>query len=201
MAYDPLTGAYSNDEKTDAAAFAQTDEIKTEETEASQDTQDTDKKEYFKEEKVPKLNKKAIIICLAAVALLLLILRFLKDSGTKTKKTPEKKQASDIIVPEFGDYKNRGYKDTPLREEAGTVSTEEDKPSAVPADYELPRPEQRSAAPKRHKPRTPTPIKQMQTIILPPALLIWLRYKSRVMKRKICRIINSVFMKRIEPSL
>ena len=146
MAYDPLTGAYSNDEKTDAAAFAKTDEVKTEEIEASQDT---DKKEDFKEEKVPKLNKKAIIICLAAAALLLLVLRFLKDSGIKTKKTPEKKQASDIIVPEFGDYKNRGYKETPLPEEAGTVSTEEDKPPAVPADYELPRPEKRSAAPKR----------------------------------------------------
>ena len=148
MAYDPLTGAYINDEKADEATFAKAAEIKTEETESSQDIQDSNTKEEFKEEKVPKLNKKMIIIFLAAAAMLLLALRFFKNHSPNTKKAQEKKQASDIIVPEFGDYKNRGYKGTPLEAEADTISTEEDKPPAVPTDYELPKPENRRTAPR-----------------------------------------------------
>jgi len=102
MAYDPLTDAYSNDEKTDEAAFAKSSDAGAGETEASQEAQDADTKEDFKEEKVPKLNKKMIIIFLAAAAILLLALRFFKNHRPDIKKTQEKKQASDIIVPEFG---------------------------------------------------------------------------------------------------
>ena len=148
MAYDPLTGAYSNDEKADAEAFTKAAKVTTEETEFSQDIQGTDTKEEFKEEKVPKLNKKMIIIFLAAAAMLLFTLRFFKNHSPNTKKTQEKKQASDIIVPEFGDYKNRGYKGTPIATEADTISTEEDKPPVVPADYDLPKPENRRTAPR-----------------------------------------------------
>ena len=146
MAYDPLTGAYINDEKADAEAFTKATEVKTEETESSQDIQDSNTKEEFKEEKVPKLNKKMIIIFLAAAAIFLLALRFFKNHSPNTKKTQEKKQASDIIVPEFGDYKNRGYKDT--LQETDTPLTEKDKPPAVPTDYELPKPENRRTAPR-----------------------------------------------------
>lgn len=146
MAYDPLTGAYINDEKADAEAFTKATEVKTEETESSQDIQDSNTKEEFKEEKVPKLNKKMIIIFLAAAAIFLLALRFFKNHSPNTKKAQEKKQASDIIVPEFGDYKNRGYKDT--LQETDTPLTEKDKPPVVPTDYELPKPENRRTAPR-----------------------------------------------------
>lgn len=146
MAYDPLTGAYINDEKADAEAFTKAAEVTTEETESSQDIQDTDTKEDFKEEKVPKLNKKVIIIFLAAAAMLLIALRFFKNHRPDIKKTQEKKQASDIIVPEFGDYKNRGYKDTPIPEATNAPVIEESKTPVVPAEYELPKPENRKAA-------------------------------------------------------
>lgn len=148
MAYDPLTDAYSNDEKTDEAAFAKSSDTGAGETEVSQDAQDADTKEDFKEEKVSKLNKKMIIIFLAAAAILLLALRFFKNHRPDIKKTQEKKQASDIIVPEFGDYKNRGYKDTPITEEKDTSGTEESKIPARAADYELPKPENTRTAPR-----------------------------------------------------
>ena len=138
MAYDPMTGAYTADEKADEQAFAQKDNVKPEENEI---IQTEDSKEDFKEEKVAKLNKKAILIALTCAALLLLVLRLLKDNGTKVKKSPEKKQASDIIVPEFGDYRNRAYQGDSKANES--INTDEPIPAipARPAQYEFRPPE------------------------------------------------------------
>ena len=149
MAYDPITGAYATDEKSDEQAFTKKDNSTPEELEVVQNIPDTNRKEDFKEEKVAKLNKKAILIALTCAALLLLVLRLLKDNGTKVKKSPEKKQASDIIVPEFGDYRNRAYQGDSKANES--INTDEPIPAipARPAQYEF-RPPVTKSIPAEH---------------------------------------------------
>ena len=150
MAYDPITGAYATDEKSDEQIFAKAAEIKKEESDSTQDTQEVDTKEEFKEEKVAKLNKKAILIALSCAALLLFVLRFLHGSSRKHKKAPEKKQASDIIVPEFGNYKSRAYKGgnaQTTEQEAIIADVTASEEPARPAQYEFRRPQTDSAPP------------------------------------------------------
>lgn len=130
MTLDPLTGAYVADTHTDADAFKNAGTSKTHDAKPTPPAE----KEEFKEEKVAKLNKKAIIIGIASVVLILMGLRFFKSSRVLKKKRPEKKAATDIIMPEFGDYKNRGYKeDMPPTESVVQTSITES-----PAEYTLP---------------------------------------------------------------
>lgn len=56
-----------------------------------------------------KLNKKAIIIIITSIGIVLCFFRLLDTDKTKEKKQ-EIGSASEIMIPDFGDYQNRTYK-------------------------------------------------------------------------------------------
>lgn len=93
MEFDPITGAYI--ENIGEKDSSQAEEI----NDTFQEETNLEKKQ--EEEKSPKINRKVIIICIFGILCFLITLRLFKGGESVKSSKNERKQAQDLIVPDF----------------------------------------------------------------------------------------------------
>lgn len=104
MEFDPITGAYI--ENIGEKDSSQAEEI----NDTFQEETNLEKKQ--EEEKSPKINRKVIIICIVGILCFLMILRLFKGNDSVKSSKKERKQAQDLIVPDFGYHTNSSPENT-----------------------------------------------------------------------------------------